>query len=156
MQETETAAALVRSYQPALVLGVLQTPAYAAAVFTPGEDLSEQEAADSVSERMARWQLLAEPHRRWRLVQTEAALRWIVRGPELMAAQLDRIIEASRLPNVDLGIIPLDTIAPQPAPLHGFHLYDDESVMFGTETGTALLTLVLASRQHMSARSTPH
>jgi transcriptional regulator with XRE-family HTH domain len=145
IRETEAAAALIRSYQPALVLGVLQTSAYATAVFAGGGDLdrdglSEQEAAKSVASRMSRWQLLAEPGRRWRLIQTEAALRWIVRSPTLMIEQLDRIAEASRLPHVELGVIPLNTVAPNPAPLHGFHIYDDESVMFGTETGTALLS----------------
>ena len=57
-----------------------------------------------------------------------------------MAEQLDRIIEASKLPNVRLRIIALDTVSPQVAPLHSFHIYDGEPVTFGTESGTALLS----------------
>ncbi|MDF2748218.1 MAG: idh [Propionibacteriaceae bacterium] len=54
--------------------------------------------------------------------------------------ELDRIAEATLLRNVDLGIVPRDTVADRPAPLHGFHIYDDSSVIFGTETGTAFLS----------------
>jgi transcriptional regulator with XRE-family HTH domain len=139
VHETEAKAAMVRSYQPAMVLGVLQTPAYARAVFTPDVELSEADAAASIASRLMRWKLLAEPTRQWRLLQTEAALRWVVGSYELMVEQLDHIAEAARLPTVRLGIIPLDTVSPRPAPLHGFHIYDDDSVLFGTETGTALL-----------------
>jgi uncharacterized protein DUF5753 len=74
------------------------------------------------------------------LIQTEAALRWVVGSHALMAGQIDRIIEATRLPNVRLGIIALDTVAPSVAPLYSFHVYDDASVTFGTEAGTALLS----------------
>ncbi len=154
IRETEAAATLIRSYQPALVLGVLQTPAYASVVFAPNSsDLTEQEAAASIAERMTRWTLLAEPGRRWRLIQTEAALRWIVRSPALMVEQLGRVIEASHLPNVDIGIIRLDTVVGRIAPLHGFHIYDRESVIFGTETGTALLSepARVASYEHRFA-----
>jgi hypothetical protein len=47
IRETEEAVRLVRSYQPARVLGVLQTQAYMAAIFSPGGDLSEEDAAGS-------------------------------------------------------------------------------------------------------------
>lgn len=137
---TSTRSRAIRSYQPTLVLGVLQTPAYATVVFTPDDDLSEQEATASVAERMTRWELLAQPSRQWRLIQAEGALRWIVRSHDLMVEQLDRLIEASHLPNVELGVVPLDTVARDVAPKHGFHIYDHESVTFGTETGTALLS----------------
>jgi Domain of unknown function (DUF5753) len=37
IRQTEEAATLIRSYQPALVLGVLQTPAYASVIFAPND-----------------------------------------------------------------------------------------------------------------------
>ena len=95
----------------------------------------------SIASRLTRWKLLAESGQEWRLIQTEAALRWVMGSHALMADQLDRIIEAIRLPNVRLGIITLDTVSSQVAPLHSFHIYDDDSVTFGTEAGTALLSL---------------
>jgi len=140
-RETEQRAKTIRSYQPALVFGVLQTRAYAQAVFASrGGTVDADDAAAAVNSRMTRWELLTDPTRQWHLVQHEAALRWIVRSPALMAEQLDRIAEATLLPNVKLGIIRLDTVAPDPAPSHGFHIYDDKSVTFGTETGVALLS----------------
>jgi hypothetical protein len=121
-------------------LGVLQTRAYANAVFTPDEDLCAADATASVAERMARWEALAHPGRRWELIQTEQALRWVVGSYALMAEQIQQIITACRLPNVELGVIPLDTVASGPAPLTGFHVYDDRQVTVGTDTGTALLS----------------
>src|SRR4051794_25879171 len=48
VREAEAAAKLVRSYQPTMVLGVLQTPAYVSAVFSPGGDLSAEDAESSI------------------------------------------------------------------------------------------------------------
>jgi hypothetical protein len=105
------------------------------AVFSPGSDLLAKDAEASVASRLTRWKLLAESGRKWRLIHTEAALRWMVGSHAIMAEQIDRIIEATKLPNVRLGIIALDTVAPNVAPLHSFHVYDDESVTFGTKAG---------------------
>jgi hypothetical protein len=140
-RDTEQNATRIRSFQPTLVLEVLQTRAYATAVFASNHEIVDREdAAAAVDSRMTRWELLTDPAKHWHLIQTEAALRWIVRSPSLMAKQLDRIAEASRLPNVHLGIIRLDTVSYDPQPSHGFHIYDEESVTFGTESGVALLS----------------
>ena len=56
-----------------------------------------------------------------------------------MIDQIAAITAAAELPNVDIGIIPFSA----PATIfcrHGFHLYDSDAVIFGTETGTATLT----------------
>ena len=139
-------AKLVRSYRPTMVLGVLSALAYVSAVFSPSCDLSAEEAGASIASRLTRWKLLAAPDREWRLIQTEAALRWVVGSHGLMAEQLDRIIEATRLPNVRLGIIALDTVASSVAPLHSFHIYDDAPVTSAPRRGTATLLSDPAAR----------
>lgn len=142
-REAERRAKVVRSYHPTTILGVLQTKAFASAWFAPETQLSgplsPADAEASIAERMRRWDALSEPGRQWRLLQTEQALRWPVRNYALQADQLDQMIVASRLPNVLLRIIPLDTLAPQPAPLTGFHVYDDREAVVGTDLGTALV-----------------
>jgi hypothetical protein len=70
---------------------------------------------------------------------TESALDWHVGSPELMAEQMEHLIDASQLPNVRLGIIPARTPARVFAP-HGFDMYDLRGVCIGTKTATALTT----------------
>jgi hypothetical protein len=56
---------------------------------------------------MARQTLLTREHppRLWAVVD-EAAMRRPVGGPEVMRGQLERLIEAAKLPNVTLQILP--------------------------------------------------
>lgn len=138
-REAERRAKVVRSYHPTTVLGVLQTRAFATAWFTPDGQLSAQDAVASVDHRMKRRDALAEPGRQWLLIQTEQAIRWPVRDYGQQADQIDQMIIASRLPNVHLRIITLDTLSPTPAPLTGFHVYDDHEAVVGTDLGTALV-----------------
>ena len=140
VREAEFGAKLVRSYQPTMVLGVLQTPAYISAVFSPRWRLvAPGDVEASVASRLTRSKLLAESGCEWRLIQTEA-------GAALGRPQLCAHGRTARphhrgppsCPNVRLGIIALDTVSPQVAPLHSFHIYDGELGTFGTESGTAL------------------
>jgi hypothetical protein len=125
----EQAASHVRSFQPAVVLGVLQIEAYARVVF--GDD------ADGIDARLQRnRQLLDDDNRRWTLIQTEGALLWNV-GRGIMSAQIRAMIEASRSAHVDLRLITGRQCAPFVA-LHGFHLYDVQAVHFSTLTASTL------------------
>lgn len=134
----EKQSALVRTYHPAIVIGVLQTRAYATAIFSP-RGVPVPRAAESVEERLARARLLDDESREWILVQSEGALRWQAASPGLMVEQLEHMIEVSRRPNVRLGIVdwrtPADVFAG-----HGFHIYDQRAVQVGMEVGTQLIT----------------
>jgi transcriptional regulator with XRE-family HTH domain len=129
----EAGASTVRSFQPVMVLGVLQTRSYAAAVFGTTED---DPLVVGRAERTQR--LLAESDRRWMLLQTEGSLRWLVRSPELMAAQIRHIREVAERPNVEFGVIkwrtPVDVL-----PSTAFHLYDSATAVVGTSIGSAFI-----------------
>lgn len=133
----ERSSALIRAYQPNMILGMLQTSAYAEVIFASRGRTASQ-AADGVAQRLARQAALAEPDRNWVLIQTESALDWCVRDSALMAEQVDHITEVSQLPNVRIGLIIRRTPATVLAP-HGFHIFDDRAVMLGTKTATALI-----------------
>lgn len=139
IHEAERAARLVRSYHPSVIIGPLQTRSYAGAVFTPDEQLDEQDAAQSVDARMERAQLLADPGRSWQMVQNEQALRWPVGSYGQQAEQLESIARIAAQPNVIFRVLALDTVAPRPAPVSGFHLYDDTQALVGTESGSTLI-----------------
>lgn len=130
VRQLEEGSQLVRAFQPGMVLGVVQTRAYASVVFR-GD-------ADAVDERLRRNRLLIdEPTRCWELVQPIGALLWTMGDAAVMAEQMDALIEVSRMPNVDLRIV----TSGQPhqfALANGFHLYDDRSVLVGIKTGTTI------------------
>lgn len=127
-------ARMVRSYQPALVLGVLQTPAYAAVVLEQPEDSAV------VRDRVHRHErLLTEPDREHILIQTEGSLRLQVGSAAVMADQVERVVQASSQPNVQLGIIPANRAVDVVAGT-GFHIYDETAVVVGLEVAAASLT----------------
>jgi hypothetical protein len=108
--DLESAAVLIRTYEGQFIPGLLQTDAYMRAVVQGAHlDESAEELGRRVRLRMARQQLLTreEPPRVWAVID-EAALRRPVGGREVMAGQLERLIEATKLPNVTLQILPFE------------------------------------------------
>ena len=105
--DLEAAATLIRTYEGQFIPGLLQTDDYVRALVHGAhlED-SNDEVGRRVRLRMARQTLLTreQPPRLWAVVD-EAALRRPVGGPEIMRAQLERLLEASKLPNVTLQIL---------------------------------------------------
>lgn len=138
--QLEESAKVIRSFQPTMVIGLLQIPAYMRYVFgiPDSRALSQDEVDEAAAAREARQQVLANPTKEFVLIMTEGSLRWQVGSPQLMAKQAEAIA-AVDLPNVRVGIVPWTT-ANDRFPLHGFHLYDDDAVIVGTETATATIT----------------
>lgn len=131
----EEASALVRSYQPGMIIGALQTRAYAETVMTQS---GKPDAASAVATRLERNRMMLEDRgREWVLIQTEGSLRWPISSPEVMAEQLAHLIECSQQPNVRLGMIAQAQPVAFTAP-HGFHIYDRQAVQIATKTATAL------------------
>jgi transcriptional regulator with XRE-family HTH domain len=109
--DLESAATLIRTYEGQLVPGLLQTDDYMRAVIHGAHlDESVEEVGRRVRLRMARQTLLTREHppRLWAVVD-EAALRRPVGGREVMRGQVERLIEAAKLPNVTLQILGFDS-----------------------------------------------
>ncbi|MEV0386152.1 helix-turn-helix transcriptional regulator [Nonomuraea sp. NPDC050643] len=136
--QLEASSALLRSFQPTLVIGLLQTPAYMRCVFNLPQDVPPDEVGDAVKAREARQAVLADQHKQFVLIMIEGALRWQAASASIMAQQIEALIEAAMLPNVRVGIIPWTTPV-NVFPRHGFHLYDTDAVIVATETATATL-----------------
>ncbi len=106
--DLESAAALIRTYEGQLVPGLLQTEDYTRAVLQGAQlDDSPEGLERRVALRLTRQQLLTRPDapHLWAVVD-EAALRRPVGGREVMRAQLERLVEATKLPNVTLQVLP--------------------------------------------------
>ena len=134
--QIEAETRLFREFQPGYVIGLLQTPEYAAKVFA--KELTTADARRAVEARIERQRVLTEGDKRFRFVLTEGALRWRVGSRELMAEQLDHIASVSQLPNVRLGVIPWSAEV-DVFPGHAFHVYDERLVIVGTLTATATI-----------------
>ncbi len=105
----EEAAALIRLYEVQFVPGLLQTADYARAVIKLGlPSASAEEVERRVGLRTGRQEVLTKESggpRLWAVVD-EAALRRPIGGGEVMRAQLVRLIEAAREPNITLQVVP--------------------------------------------------
>jgi transcriptional regulator with XRE-family HTH domain len=104
----EEAATLVRTYEVQFIPGLLQTEEYAHAVISMGNSAaSAEEIEQRVSLRITRQKLLArgDGPRLWAVVD-EAALRRPIGGAKVMRGQIERLLEATRLPGIILQVLP--------------------------------------------------
>jgi Domain of unknown function (DUF5753)/Helix-turn-helix domain len=104
----EAAASVIRTYEVQFVPGLLQTRDYARAVTRLGHPrIKIEELERRVEVRIARQQLLTRPHppQFWAVVD-EAVLRRPMGGVEIMRAQLEALIDFTRLPNVVVQVMP--------------------------------------------------
>jgi DNA-binding XRE family transcriptional regulator len=123
----EAAYRALRHFQPAVIPGLLQAPAYARHVLRlTGRQKDDADLESAVAARTARQAILGDTSRTFEFLLAEAALRWVPAGaePGMLAAQLRHVAAMSELPHISAGVIltgtPLRVI-----PLCGFVLHDD-------------------------------
>jgi transcriptional regulator with XRE-family HTH domain len=131
VEAKERAATRIRTFQPSVVPGLLQTADYARRVFSMFQEppYGPGQLAQAVAARGERQLLLHDPERSFDFLITEAALRWRPGSPASLAAQIDRIASLSTLDNVTVGVLPLAGRATVPHS-HAFTIYepaDDEN-----------------------------
>lgn len=116
----------IRSFEVTLIPGLLQTADYARhrmleAVRFYG--FAEDGVESAIAARMRHQDTLYDSGRRFEFIITEAALRFRLCPPQVMLAQVDRLVNLAALDHITLGIIPLDAELPV-APMHGFLIAD--------------------------------
>jgi hypothetical protein len=104
----ESQASGIRTLETSVVPGLLQTPEYARAVTRGAVGGLEDDKLDALVEvRLARQDVLrADPPLSLWAVLDEAVLHREVGGPEVMARQLRRLLDAARLLQVRLQVLP--------------------------------------------------
>lgn len=117
----EAAAAVIRHYQPLMLPGYLQEPAYARRVI---ELTGTKDVERALEHRLARRAVLTSSRPpRYDIVLMEAALRWRPVEPLAMAEQLQAVAAVARRSNVSLWIIDY-TRTQQIFVQHPFVFYD--------------------------------
>jgi transcriptional regulator with XRE-family HTH domain len=104
----EPAATLIRTYEVQFVPGLLQTADYARAVILlEHERATPEEIEKRVALRMERQQLLSrpDPPQLWAVLD-EAVLRRPIGGWAVMRGQIAALVEATKLPNVTIQVLP--------------------------------------------------
>jgi transcriptional regulator with XRE-family HTH domain len=111
----EAGAAAMRTWEPIIVPGLLQTEGYMRALLRTGRpDDSQSDLERRISLRLTRQGRLAgnrplELH----AIVDEGAVRRVIGGHEAMAQQWKRLIEVSQLPNVMFQVLPFEAGAHQ-------------------------------------------
>jgi len=108
--EIEPRARALRSWDPLLIPGLLQTEQYSRAVFRGGLADSEQEIEDAVSARQRRQTILGKvnPPSLWVLLD-EGVLRRDIGGAETMYQQLDHLSTIAERQHVRVQLVPQNT-----------------------------------------------
>ncbi|GAT65063.1 XRE family transcriptional regulator [Planomonospora sphaerica] len=107
--EIEQAAESLRTWEPLIVPGLLQTADYARVLFA-GEPRSSAESVEKdVAARLERQRILEreDPPMLWAVVD-EGVLHRRIGDEAVMAAQLDHLLETARLPHVTVQVLPFD------------------------------------------------
>ncbi|MFD7711781.1 helix-turn-helix domain-containing protein [Streptomyces sp. NPDC059786] len=113
----------------AAISGMLQTADYARCVFEQQTALrnAPRDTEGAVRARMKRQEWLYRPGKRLNLLMHESVLWARICPPEVLAAQLDRLLGVVGMDTVRMGILPLD--APLRLPLgNSFCMLDDRLV----------------------------
>jgi hypothetical protein len=146
--ELEAQARSICNWEPQIVPGLLQTPEYARAVMRSWESMFALPPGDTerrVQARLARQQAITSDNPlELSVVMDESVLRRKLGDPSLMRQQLERLAEASELPNVTLNVFPTGAKEPlaigpfsymQFAQVHEVPMHDIVSIehLYGTD-----------------------
>ena len=137
----EEEASAISTYQPLVVPGLLQTPAYAEAIIRGDQITDAQEIEHRLAFRMRRQQILKRPHPpHLSLIIDQAALSRPFGSADDRRQQLQWLIDAGQAPNIDVRVIPFSA-GTHPGLATGFTILDytdDPSIVYIEMAGNAL------------------
>jgi transcriptional regulator with XRE-family HTH domain len=117
---------VIRHFETAVVPGLLQTPEYARCIAIEAASIhgTDDDPDQVVTTKLQRQHLLYDSTKQFEFLLAEPVLRWLPCPPNVMRGQLDRLQTVIGVPNVRLGVIPLD-VQLDTMPQNNFVLYDD-------------------------------
>ncbi|MFI6156161.1 helix-turn-helix domain-containing protein [Kitasatospora sp. NPDC051170] len=130
-----------RAYSSWLVPGLLQTRGYTEDVLRAVQlrRVPVDDVADAVAVRMERQLVLRNGQRQFAFLLEESVLHNGLGSAESQVGQLERIVSASALPNVSVGIIP-SRLGRTRMPVEGFWIFDTAQVNVELISGHLTLT----------------
>lgn len=143
VRDTYERAKLFRSYCQTMIPGLLQTAEYTTAVLKSvlrRRPTAVDDVADAVAERVARQHILYEGDHRLAFVLEVSALRYQVGGSQVLAGQLDHLLDVMRLPSVSIGIIPTTIDRTMRWPVEDFYIFDNSQANVELVSGFLTVT----------------
>ncbi|MFI2285299.1 helix-turn-helix domain-containing protein [Nocardia beijingensis] len=136
----ESEARIIRSFEPVLVPGLLQTADYAAGILRKVIEFQQipNDLDAGVSKRMQRQQVLYQRDHLFHFVLGEQALYTTVGDAQTMVGQLDRLLAVQGMPRVTLGIVPM--LAPFETATTSFLMFDSSRVLVENITAELSIT----------------
>ncbi|MFF8732062.1 helix-turn-helix domain-containing protein [Streptomyces sp. NPDC015171] len=130
-----------KAYAQNLIPGPLQTRSYTKAVLAGIRERRglPDDVDAAVATRMDKQKVLSEGGKRFAIILEESVLYRRVGPTEVMVEQLSRLLEASVVASVSLGIIPMDAERSVMPPVEDFWVFDDRQV--NVELVSAFLTI---------------
>ncbi|MFJ2603772.1 helix-turn-helix domain-containing protein [Streptomyces sp. NPDC087425] len=129
-----------------VIPGFFQTPGYATALLASIARFrgTPDDVSDAVKARMHRSHVIREGDHQFAVLVEESVLRYRIGGPEVMAAQLGRLLSVMVLPSISLGVIPF-TAPRQAWPLETFTVFDRQRVQvaaYGAEARSLITAAI--------------
>lgn len=111
----EQDATVMRVWQPAFVYGLLQTKAYAQALYQiakPVDETTSEYIEQNVRLRLERKELItrSDDPLELRVIMDEGAVRRMVGGTDVMRDQYEEIVKLAELDNVTIQVLPHDVV----------------------------------------------
>ncbi|MBB2912141.1 hypothetical protein FHS43_003421 [Streptosporangium becharense] len=107
--DVEATAEALRTWEPLIMPGLLQTEEYARAILSGEIGVTPEQVEEQVSTRMERQSILRRPRPPffW-VVIDEAVLHRPIGSPRVMAAQLEHLLAAGQTPRLTIQVLPLN------------------------------------------------
>ncbi|WP_166427260.1 helix-turn-helix domain-containing protein [Nonomuraea mesophila] len=118
----------IRTWQPLVVPGLLQTERYARAILAAEPGATEQWIEEAVETRLRRQSVFErnDPPMYWALLD-ECALLRPVGGKDVMREQLEHLLAMTERPNISIQVVPLD-VGATAGLLGGFTLAESDGM----------------------------
>ncbi|MBT2411069.1 helix-turn-helix domain-containing protein [Streptomyces sp. ISL-12] len=152
----EDDASHIRQWQPVLVPGLLQTPAYAELVITEGpRELSPEQIAELVKVRSRRQERIAEGGVKYTVVLWEAVITYPLLTAAVHREQLSAFLEVARRTNVTLQILPFSsgTLAAGTSAFAAFS-FESESAIEVVTMDDLMCTTILEDPDDLAVHAT--
>lgn len=128
--QVEQRSSIIRAFDLMLLPGLVQTADYARDVLTSHAALHglDSDVGGAVRARMDRQKVLFDGAKRIEILITEPTLLYSYGTPEVMLAQIDRLLALPTVSTVRFGIVPL-LARLEAIPMHGIWIFDDSVII---------------------------
>ena len=133
VQEREARAKAFCFYNMQLVFGLLQTQDYMRAVFEAFGQWSPEDIEKAIAVRLKRQKIVTQTDKAFQFIIDERVLHPSICDRKVMREQVKALVAASRKPNIELRILPMD-VKINALPMTSFAIFDASLVVVETLT----------------------